>query len=58
MQHHPTQNFHCMMYSTGAIYTAMGAAKALGGNRIQVLKTADSGEVPIGGEISLYRDQG
>ncbi len=49
MQHHPTQNFHCMMCSTGAIYTTMGAAKALGGNRIGVLKAANSGDVPIGG---------
>ena len=49
MQIHPTQNFHCMMCSTGAIYTTMRAAKALGGNRIDVLKAANSGDVPIGG---------
>ena len=49
MQIHPTQNFHCMMCSTGAIYTTMSAAKALGGNRIEVLKAANSGDVPIGG---------
>ena len=49
MQHHPTQNFHCMMCSTGAIYTTMRVAKALGGNRIEVLKAANSGDVPIGG---------
>ena len=49
MQIHPTQNFHCMMCSTGAIYTTMGAAKALGGNRIEVLKAANSGDAPIGG---------
>ena len=49
MQHHPIQNFHCMMCSTGAIYTTMRAAKALGGNRIEVLKAANSGDVPIGG---------
>lgn len=48
MQRHPTQNFHCMMCSTGAIYTTMGAAKALGGNRLEVLKAANSGDVPIG----------
>ena len=48
MQIHPTQNFHCMMCSTGAIYTTMRAAKALGGNRIEVLKSANSGDVPIG----------
>ena len=50
MQIHPAQNFHCMMCSTGAIYTTMRAAKALGGNRIEVLKAANSGDVPIGGQ--------
>ena len=49
MQRHPTHNFHCMMCSTGAIYTTMRVAKALGGNRIEVLKAANSGDVPIGG---------
>ena len=49
MQIHPTQNFHCMMCSTGAIYTTMRTAKMLGGNRIKVLKAANSGDVPIGG---------
>lgn len=49
MRVHPTENFHCMMCSTGAIYTTMQAAKALGGNRIAVLKAANSGDVPIGG---------
>ncbi len=49
MQIHPTQNFHCMMCSTGAVYTTMRAAKALGGHRIEVLKAANSGDVPIGG---------
>ena len=49
MQRNPIQNFHCMMCSTGAIYTTMRAAKALGGNRIRVLKAANSGDAPIGG---------
>ena len=49
MQRQPVQNLHCMMCSTGAIYTTMRAAKALGGNRIEVLKAANSGDVPIGG---------
>ena len=49
MQVHPTHNFHCMMCSTGAIYTTMRVAKALGGNRIETLKAANSGDVPIGG---------
>ena len=49
MQIHPTKNFHCMMCSTGAIYSTMRVAKALGGNRIEVLKAANSGDVPIGG---------
>ena len=48
MQCHPVQDLHCMMCSTGAIYTTMSAAKALGGNRIEVLKAANSGDVPIG----------
>ena len=49
MQRNPIQNFHCMMCSTGAIYTTMRTAKALGGDRIEVLKAANSGDVPIGG---------
>ena len=49
LQRYPTQNFHCMMCSTGAIYTTMRAAKGLGGNRIEVLKAANSGDVSIGG---------
>ena len=49
MQHQPIQNLHCMMCSTGAVYTTMRAAKALGGNRIEVLEAANSGDVPIGG---------
>ncbi|RKU14018.1 AmmeMemoRadiSam system protein B [Candidatus Poribacteria bacterium] len=63
MRIHPTQNFHCMMCSTGAIYTTMRAAKALGGNRLEVLKSANSGDVPIGGRdqvvgymaVGIYR---
>ncbi len=49
MRVHPAENFHCMMCSAGAIYTTMSVAKALGGNRIDVLKAANSGDVPIGG---------
>ena len=49
MQSQPVPNLHCMMCSTGAIYTTMRAAKALGGNQIEVLKAANSGDVPIGG---------
>ena len=49
MRRQPVQNLHCMMCSTGAIYTTMRVAKALGGNRIEVLKAANSGDVPIGG---------
>ena len=48
MQRQPAQNLHCMMCSTGAIYTIMSAAKTLGGNRIEVLKAANSGDVPSG----------
>ena len=46
MQRHPTQNFHCMMCSTGAIYTTMRAAKVLGGNRIEVLKGSELRRCP------------
>ena len=49
MQIYPVDNLYCMMCSTGAIYTTIRAAKALGGNRIEVLKAANSGDVPIGG---------
>ncbi len=48
MRCQPAQNFHCMMCSTGAVYTTMRTAKALGGNRIEILKAANSGDVPIG----------
>ena len=48
MRTHPVRELHCMMCSTGAIYATMRAAKALGGNRIEVLKAANSGDVPIG----------
>ena len=46
---HVVPELHCMMCSTGAVYTTMGAAKQLGGNRIEVLKSANSGDVPVGG---------
>ena len=49
METHPVRELHCMMCSTGAIYTMMEAAKQLGGNRIEVLKSANSGDVPTGG---------
>lgn len=48
MRYHPAKNLHCMMCSTGAIYTTIRAAKALDGKRIEVLKAANSGDVPIG----------
>ena len=48
MQRQPVQDLHCMMCSTGAIYTTMRVAKALGGSRIETLKAANSGDVPIG----------
>ena len=48
MRHHPAKNLHCMMCSTGAIYTTIRAAKALDGKRIEVLKAVNSGDVPIG----------
>ena len=45
---HAVSGLHCMMCSTGAIYTTLEAAKRLGGNRTEVLKAANSGDVPIG----------
>ena len=48
MQTHPVRELHCMMCSTGAIYTTMEAAKQLGGTQIEVLKSANSGDVPLG----------
>ena len=37
-----------MICSTGAVYTTLEAARRLGGKRIEVLKAANSGDVPIG----------
>ncbi len=48
MQAYPVRELHCMMCSTGAIYTTMEAAKQLGGHRIEVLKAANSGDVLMG----------
>ena len=48
MHTHPTRELHCMMCSTGAVYATMEAAKQLRGNRIEVLSSANSGDVPIG----------
>lgn len=48
MHTHRVRELHCMMCSTGAVYATMEAAKRLGGNQIEVLKAANSGDVPIG----------
>ncbi len=48
MHTHRVRELHCMMCSTGAVYATMEAAKLLGGNRIEVLKAANSGDVPMG----------
>ena len=45
---HAVSGLHCMMCSTGAVYTTLEAARRLGGRRIEVLKAANSGDVPIG----------
>jgi len=46
--HSYVPELHCMMCSTGAVYTAIEAAKQLGANRIEVVKAANSGDVSIG----------
>ena len=48
MRTHRAHDLHCMMCSTGAIYATMDAAKRMKATRIQVLKAANSGDVPIG----------
>ncbi len=48
MSAHVVQDLHCMMCSTGAVYTTMETARALGANRISVVKAANSGDVPGG----------
>ena len=45
---HVVSNLHCMMCSTGAVYTTLDAARQLGGTRIEVLKAANSGDIPNG----------
>lgn len=47
--HSGVPELHCMMCSTGAVYTTMETAKRLGANRLEVLKAANSGDVPMGG---------
>jgi AmmeMemoRadiSam system protein B len=47
--HSAVPELHCMMCSTGAVYTTMETAKLLGAERLEVLKTANSGDVPMGG---------
>ncbi len=37
-----------MICSTGAVYTTLEAVRRLGGKRIEVLKAANSGNVPTG----------
>jgi AmmeMemoRadiSam system protein B len=46
MSTHSIRDLHCMMCSTGAVYTTLETAKALGAERIEVLKTANSGDIP------------
>ncbi|HIE26892.1 TPA: AmmeMemoRadiSam system protein B [Candidatus Poribacteria bacterium] len=44
----PIRNLHCMLCGTGAVITVMQAAKALGANAVEILKYANSGDVPFG----------
>jgi hypothetical protein len=48
MRAHRVHELHCMMCSTGAVYTTMEASRLLGGKRVEVLLAANSGDVPIG----------
>ena len=48
MDKYKVANLHCMMCSTGAIYTTMEITKALGCDRITLLKAANSGDVLLG----------
>ena len=41
-------NLHCMMCSSGAVYTTIEVTKLLGANSIQMLKAANSGDVAHG----------
>lgn len=47
---HRVPNLHCMMCSTGAVYSAMATAKLLGATKLSVLASANSGDVPTGGK--------
>jgi AmmeMemoRadiSam system protein B len=44
----PIRNLHCMLCGTGAVITVMQAAKLLGANAVEILKYANSGDVPFG----------
>lgn len=41
-------NLYCMMCGTGAVISVIDAAKSLGANHIDIIKYANSGDVPIG----------
>ena len=44
----PIRNLHCMLCGTGAVITVMQVAKQLGANAVEILKYANSGDVPFG----------
>lgn len=44
----PVRNLHCMLCGTGAVITVMQAAKLLNANSVEILKYANSGDVPFG----------
>ena len=56
LETHQAANLHCMMCSTGAVYTTMEVVKQIGGSRIEILKAANSGDVPAGqrGQVVGY----
>lgn len=42
------RNLHCTMCGTGAVVTGMKVARALGATKVQTLRYANSGDVPVG----------
>ena len=48
MRTNSVDQLHCMMCSTGAVYTAIETAQLLGADSMTVLNAANSGDVPGG----------
>ena len=50
---HGINNLHCMMCSSGAVYTTIEVTKLLGADSIRILKAANSGDIPEGGRSQV-----